>query len=406
MEEHFGIDAIAVSIPRHYIALKTLAEARGVDPAKYHEGLGVKKMAVVAPEEDPVTMATEAARRLLLNYDVDRGAIGMVIVGSESGVDAAKPIASYVHGLLGLPSHCRTFDTKHACYGATAGLRLAANWCAHEAGRKALVIATDIARYELESPGEPTQGAGAVAMLVSSEPRLVAFDAHPDAVFTEDVMDFWRPNYSTTAMVDGKYSLQCYLKAAENTYEAYTRLTGVRWEDFSYLLFHVPFPKMAYKGFTRLYEMEAKKRPLPPLNEEFDRLTRPALWANVEVGNIYSGSLYLSLAALLEGEAERVASKRIGLFSYGSGSCAEFFSGRVGPQAYLWRDRTGVAWALENRVEIDYDTYVRMRQESEAMGRDGSFRVPRGPLNGDVMFLGVRDHRRIYHSPQRAAMVA
>ena len=35
----------------------------------------------------------------------------------------------------------------------------------------ALVITTDIARYGLESAGEPTRGAGAVALLMEKNPR-------------------------------------------------------------------------------------------------------------------------------------------------------------------------------------------------------------------------------------------
>lgn len=404
-EKRFGIEGIAVGIPSHYMDLKTLAEARGIDPAKYYEGLGGRRMAVVTPEEDPVTLATDAARKVIKGYQANPEDIGMLVVGTESGVDAAKPIAAYVHGMLGLNSSCRTFDTQHACYGATAALRLAADWCAQGNGRrrKALVIATDIARYEVGSAGEPTQGAGAVAMLVSTEPRVVAFDTHPDAVYTEDVMDFWRPHYRNTAMVDGKYSIECYLRALDHTYEAYKRSTGARWEDFAHLLFHVPFPKMAYKAFRRLYERESSCRngDFTPLDAEYERLTRPTLWANIEVGNLYSGSLYLSLAGLLERQDAAIAGQRIGLFSYGSGCCAEFFSGSVGPDASLWRGRIGVAEALERRTEVDYQTYVQMRTAVEAMSRDGSFREPGSEANGHIRFLGIRDHRRIYHWPGR-----
>lgn len=51
----------------------------------------------------------------------------MVVVGTESGVDQAKAVASYVQGLLELPTAIRTFDTQHACYGGTAGLMAAAD---------------------------------------------------------------------------------------------------------------------------------------------------------------------------------------------------------------------------------------------------------------------------------------
>lgn len=401
-ECRFGIEGMSVHVPRHCIDLGTLAAARGIDPAKYYEGLGGRRMAVVSPDEDPVTMAAEAARRLVERHDVDRSEIGMVVVGSETGVDAAKPIASYVHGLIGLSPQCRTFDTQHACYGATAALQLAAGWCIQGNGsrRKAIVIATDIARYEVGSAGEPTQGAGAIAMLVSCEPRVVAFDRHDEAVFTQDVMDFWRPHYRSTAMVDGRHSLDCYLRALEHTWDAYLGSSGLRFEDFRHLLFHVPFPKMAHKAFHRLHELEAARRgvAMPPAEAMFDTLTRPSLWANVEVGNIYSGSLYLALAGLLEQGDAAIEGARLGLFSYGSGCCAEFYSVLVGPDATAWRGRIGVAEALAGRVEVDYPTYVEMRTRSEGMAGDGSFREPVHPGNGRVRFLGVRDHRRVYQA--------
>ena len=48
-----------------------------------------------------------------------------------------------------------------------------------------------------------------------------------------------------------------------------------------------------------------------------------------QVGNIYTGSLYLALASLLHFEVADIVGQRVGLFSYGSGCAAEFFAGRV-----------------------------------------------------------------------------
>src|SRR5262249_58124842 len=55
----------------------------------------------------------------------------------------------------------------------------------------------------------------------------------------------------------------------------------------------------------------------------------PGLEAVSRVGNTYTASLYLCLAALLEREGPRLAGQRLGLFSYGSGCCAEVFTGLV-----------------------------------------------------------------------------
>lgn len=49
---------------------------------------------------------------------------------------------------------------------------------------------------------------------------------------------------------------------------------------------------------------------------------------NANVGNIYTGSLYLSLLSLLE-NGRLKAGDLVGLFSYGSGAMAEFYSANV-----------------------------------------------------------------------------
>ncbi|HOX44189.1 MAG TPA: hydroxymethylglutaryl-CoA synthase [Myxococcota bacterium] len=405
----FGLEALSVHIPRHHLEMGELARATGVDPQKYLQGLGVQSMAVAAPDEDPVTMACEAAGALLRDYRVDPACLGLLVVGSESGVDEAKPIATFVHGLLGLPPGCRTFDTKHACYGATAALRLALDWCearGARAGKKALVVASDIARYEVGSAGEPTQGAGAVAMLVSDEPALLAVEPWPEAVFTQDVMDFWRPNYTACARVDGQVSIQCYLRALEHCWGDFERQSRLGFDDYEHMLFHVPFPKMAYKAFRALHEREAARRggELPGLDALFAERTEPGLWVNRLVGNVYSGSLYLSLAGLLERGDRRVEGARVGLFSYGSGCCAEWFSARVGPDAGAWRGRVGIAEALRHRRALEHAEYLQFRALAEHLAQDDSCLEPLpGPsARPRPQYLGVRGDRRQYRAPARA----
>ena len=95
--------------------------------------------------------------------DVDAPVMDIAAVGdataeaeappTETAVDHAKPVGIFLHELLGLPASCRTVELKHACYGGTAGLMLAASWLRSGAacGRKALVVATDIARYDVGS---------------------------------------------------------------------------------------------------------------------------------------------------------------------------------------------------------------------------------------------------------------
>src|SRR4029077_17852665 len=128
--------------------------------------------------------------------------------------------------------------------------------------RQALVIAADIARYEIGSPGEPTQGAGAVAMLVRPEPRALVL-SEQSGTYAGNVHDFWRPLDRREAIVDGKYSVACYLDALVAAFGAYRTLerpplgAGEALSDrLARCLYHTPFPKMAMKAHRRLIEID------------------------------------------------------------------------------------------------------------------------------------------------------
>ena len=66
---------------------------------------------------------------------------------------------------------------------------------------KVLVLASDIAKYGINTPGEPTQGSGSIAMLITQNPRILSFN-DDNVAQTRDINDFWRPNYSITPFVN------------------------------------------------------------------------------------------------------------------------------------------------------------------------------------------------------------
>ena len=184
-----------------------LAERRGDDPAKYHIGIGQDQMAINRVSEDIVTLGANAATRIVTNED--RELIDMVIVGTESGIDHSKASAVIIHHLLKVQPFARSFEVKEACYGGTAALHMAKEYVKNHPDRKVLVIASDIARYGLASGGEVTQGVGAVAMMVTKDPRIITIE--DDSTFlTEDIYDFWRPDYAQYPVVDGFTQLHLY----------------------------------------------------------------------------------------------------------------------------------------------------------------------------------------------------
>ena len=383
-----GIESVAFYVPHYFLDMRKLAEARGVDPEKYLVGLGQEKMAVPPPGEDVVTMAANAAERAL--EGVDRERIEMVVFATESSVDQSKAAAIYVHSLLGLQPHCRVFETKQACYAATAGLQTAAALIARRPQMKALIVAADVARYGLGTPGEPTQGAGAVALVVSANPRVLALEPE-SGVYTEDVMDFWRPNDRDEALVDGKYSVRVYLRALTAAWKQYAEESGRDFADIYRFCYHLPFTKMAEKAHTQLAKVSGHRdRPA----EERLRDIADSLVYNRIVGNTYAASLYVGLTSLLENSAEDLAGKRVSLFSYGSGCAAEFFSGIV-PGGY--REALHVSEhreMLDRRVELSYNEYVDFYLRY----------LPKDPENwefpvydtGHFRLSAIRDYKRIY----------
>lgn len=404
-----GIEAIAFHCPEHYIELADLANARGVDPDKYLKGLGQVRMAVATPMEDTVTLAVNAALKALEDFNIDPRDIGTLVVGTESGVDHSKPVAVYVHKALGLRSNCHTYETKHACFGAMAAVFSANDWisCGRARGSKALIIASDIARYPVGDPGEPTQGAGAVAMVISDTPNLLYFDSEISGYYTKHVMDFWRPLYSKTAFVDGHYSIDCYLNALDGALaDALGKATIpelYKMDQLQACIYHVPFAKMAAKAHHRHFEIDAGEKidresaRFAEVEKSFAEKTGPWLSLNAIVGNIYTGSVFLSLIDLLRNSTSPKL-KQISMFSYGSGCAAsmniayptlgfEKFKEKVDPEPDL---------SARRRLRIDEYDNIMKTSDSLGSGRMEEFRAGDWDLTGDFLYLGNRDHIRRY----------
>ena len=359
---NIGIDKIGFYTPNQYVDMEKLAEARGVEPAKYTIGIGQERMAVAPLHEDAVTMAANAALSIL--DEDDRAKIDFVLFGSESGVDHSKSGAVWVHHLTGIQENARSIELKQACYGATAGLKMAMGHVALNPESKALVLGADIAKYGLNTPGEPTQGAGAVAMVISSNPRLLALD-NDSAAMTKDISDFWRPLYSDYAFVDGKFSNESYLSFLKDVWNVYKEKTQRDLKDFEAVCFHLPYTKMAKKAILALTENASE--------EDAERLMshyQNSITYNKQVGNVYTGSLYLSMLSLMEQAPELEDNARIGLFSYGSGAVGEFFSGVVQPDYKKYLHKENHETLLNDRRELSIEEYEAGLEKS--LPKDGS----------------------------------
>lgn len=464
-----GIDDLAVYVPQLFFPIQSLAAARSLEYDKLNKGLGLTTMSMPDVHEDAATMAANAVLELLQKNAIDPRKIGRLYVGTESGLDGSKPIASYVVGMLtqyfenqygtNCFLQCDAVDLTFACIGAVDALQNTLDWVKGSPERLGIVVATDFAKYELGSGGEYTQGAGAVAMLIKQQPRLLAIS---DAwgVATVDVHDFFKPIrkikraevanealellnlqpsnlqplnvepsnleleeapiktnpalgifdatdelvqiHRDTPIFDGQYSNRCYQERIRQAYQSFCNaafgyvnghagpvLSG-RWQR---LIFHLPYAYHARRIFSEIYLEEAIKAgkkgqveqetgvAVPPFEawENYLKLVSktPGYQAFVKnylekgerasslVGNIYTGSILLSLMGNLEidlEEAVDLTNAKIGFFAYGSGSKAKVFEGEVQPE---WKEivsRFQLFQRLENRTAINYETYESLHR--------------------------------------------
>lgn len=384
---NIGIDKIGFATANYVLKLENLAEARNIDPEKLSKGLLLKEISIAPVTEDIVTMGASAAASILT--EEDKQAIDMVIVASESGIDQSKASAVFVHGLLGIQPFARSFEMKEACYSATAALVYAKLHVEKHPDSKVLVIASDIAKYGIGTPGEPTQGAGSIAMLITSHPRILAFN-EDNVAQTRDIMDFWRPNYSTTPFVNGMYSTQQYLDSLKTTWAEYQKRNQVSLKDFAAVCFHLPYPKLALKGMKKIMDKSLPIEQQEQLQVNFDQ----SILYSQKVGNIYTGSLFLGLLSLLENSTTLKAGDRIALFSYGSGAVSEIFSGQLvaGFNQQLKANRMEI---LNKRTPLSIPDYEKVFFEEAKLDENGSANFT-GYENQDFALAEIVEHQRTY----------
>ena len=298
-----GIDAVQVALPRLVLPMSDLAALRGIDADKLTLGLGLEAMAVCDADEDTATLAAEAAWRLFRDQNLDPAAVGRIYLGTESAVDAAKPTASYVLGVLEArlePQYgprslrrCDVVDLTFACIGGVDALQNSLDWVAQGTGRQAVVLAADVAKYDANSPGEYTQGAAAVALSICENPRILALEPHW-GVSVDSVGDFFKPrrtyakttllqeaarllgqelnpadaqalldsqkpgtsfwdapeaeveHYREAPIFDGPFSNSCYVARVREAVQHATEQSGhAPLNDWNHLVFHLPY---AFQG--------------------------------------------------------------------------------------------------------------------------------------------------------------
>jgi 3-hydroxy-3-methylglutaryl CoA synthase len=409
-----GIDKIRVYPGTMGLDMASLVSARGQSQDEICGAMMIYQRSVNPPWEDPVTMAVNAALPMLT--DEERSQVKLLLVASESGLDQEKPLSTWVQRYLDLPDSCRNLEVKHACYGGTAALQLAATWVMAQSDpqAKALVIATDQSRAHFGKPYEFVMGAGSVAMLISRKPRFLALELGRSGVFTYEVSDLTRPT-SRVESGHSETSLLSYLDAVDICFERYcaaTLQTGGPSIDteaklrewLPHQVYHAPFGGITLRAHKALFRtIGAPKN----AKEDFQTRVAPALRYNRRLGSTYASSVFISLLGLVDANVHRaIEGERVGIYSYGSGSCAEFYSGIFGPQARQIAQEAELNTAIEARRMLSVREYEEAERERLAFidcgdyitsldGHDGWYqKAYQGKRR--LTFRGVQDFVRRY----------
>ena len=375
-----GIDALYVYSPDYYVDNSELAIARGSAPKHFTEGVGVKTFSVPPPNEDQSSMAATAAHRLMETYGVSPKEIFRIDTPTESGLDSSRALVSDVVGMLeqvygsGSLSHVLGYEQKFACVSGMERYLDTSAWFAAgwNTTKYALIVATDIAKYDLKSREEPTQGAAAAAMLVAQDPRL--FEIIPGAfgsALRNEKGDFKKPGGRTVALVDGARSYASYLsemKLAWLNFQLAAMEAGLgkpsegtsTMDGIDRAIYHNPHKKMVISAYASLLMHEWRSLPrwkevvagigqepsregMDDLSyymseaygdfrrkfmnskafvEDFAKRVGSSVAAPELVGNSYSVSVFVGLDSMFENDEEDLAGKRAVLCGYGSGSHA------------------------------------------------------------------------------------
>ena len=424
-----GIDDISIYIPRLYLDAADFAKARGLDPEKLERGLGIGQMAIVDTNQDPACLAANACLRVMQKNKLTPDEIGRLYVATESSFDESKAMNSYVIGMLEQVygedtfGHCGGIECKFACVSGSYALYDNTNWIrAGEAEDKyALVVVSDIAKYDLGSSGEVTQGAGAIAMLLNDKPRLLSFDPKVTATSIKNEYDFYRPFGKETPIVHGQYSNLLYLIQVKNAlidYKRKVKKTGLIklkegetiLDHIDYLNMHLPYSNMGKKALAYLVRHEWRALPrwekiikeigmeeptpkdprgtIESVLQDAEFMTKDhqftKLFTNTEeyvelyesklassliaskmIGNLYTASLYLGFRSSLEFEYQNgidLNGKRVGFCSYGSGASAMIFSGVIQPEYVQVVKDMNLEAEIGPRTKLSLDEYEELHE--------------------------------------------
>ena len=417
-----GIDAISFDVAKIHLPINTLAKARNIEPEKLEKGLGLIKMTLPDTHQDTVVFGANALTKLISENNINLNEIARIYVGTESAIDSSKPISSFLIALMeqkfgeNTLSGCDVVDFTFACIGGVDAMQNCIDFVTLNPTKKAIVVTTDFAKYDLNSTGEYTQGAGALAMLITSNPRIIAFENNW-ATSTKGVFDFFKPyrTLSKTSITgkatnepwfenleseveihkdqpvfDGQYSNQCYMDRTRDAYFSFKKLKNTNetvYDSWKSIVMHLPYAFQGRRMLSEIYALDAsntiisgnedaseyqnklKEISKSEAYKEFvNEKLMPAEIASSLIGNLYTGSIFMGLLSTLvhfyDTEKE-ISDSKFGFLAYGSGSKSKVFEGTIQQDWKLAIANVNLFETLEKSFEIDFETYNNLHKKEQ-----------------------------------------
>ncbi|MGO4817371.1 hydroxymethylglutaryl-CoA synthase family protein [Flavobacterium sp. W22_SRS_FP1] len=415
-----GIDCISFDVAKIHLPITTLAKARNIEPEKLEKGLGLLKMTLADSHQDPVVFGANALTKLIQDNNIDLNEIARIYVGTESSVDSSKPISSFLVGLMeqkfgeNCLSECDVVDFTFACIGGVDAMQNCIDYIKLNPTKKAIVVTTDLAKYDLNSTGEYTQGAGALATLITANPRIIAFDNNW-ATSTKGVFDFFKPSrtiskkaitgkdtnepwfdnleseieiHKEQPVFDGQYSNQCYMERTRNAYFSFKKLKQTNetiYNSWKSIIMHLPYAFQGRRMLSEIYALDSetkiiignedateyqnKLKAISKSDEYINFVAEklvPAELASSLIGNLYTGSIFMGLLSTLahfHGTNQEIANFKFGFLAYGSGSKSKVFEGTIQDN---WKEavaKCSLFETLKSSFEIDFETYEKLHKK-------------------------------------------
>ncbi|MBM3308653.1 MAG: hydroxymethylglutaryl-CoA synthase [Candidatus Altiarchaeales archaeon] len=337
-----GIVSYGAYIPRYRIRVGEIARVWNDDGEKVSRGLGVYEKSVPAMDEDTVTISVEAARTALENAGINPQDIGAVYVGSESHPYAVKPSATIVAEAIYATPDLTAADLEFACKAGTAGIQMCMGLVKAGYIKYGLAIGADTSQGKPGDALEYTASAGGAAYIIGRD-KLIA-EIKDTYSFTTDTPDFWRREGQEYPEHGQRFTGEpAYFRHVVSASKKIMERNKLKPEDFDHVVFHQPngkFPKIAAKklGFS---DDQLNTGLLTPL-----------------IGNTYSGSSPLGLAAVLD---EAKANQLILLTSYGSGAGSDSFIIKTTKGIEKRKNVRPVRQLVNRKEYIDYAIYAKFK---------------------------------------------